>query len=316
MPKGRKSRFSGGKYPQIEKPISKIKKRPDTKEISCKSKKLELNCTNLKLNSKKTCSDWAKTPDPSISSGLREKQNVHILNNLSAITFPIKGKNKTIRVLLDSGSSDDLLFMKKGYSKCIYIVKRVVPQSWGTSNGAFITDRVGDMCECVCVCELDLQSGWAALITRCQPQGWLTHPSRLQHHTPLDSAHQFPPGENVNWWVSLGNIDRTVTTNLSRHSMVTFWCPAWRVTMWHLGAGSRNLPVLPFTDFQRVCNMRSQCNYLQYNSDTDSGEGGQSIGAKVGWRLQLGLISRGWDGATLATRHTGGRTWEPSTGTA
>jgi hypothetical protein len=59
--------------------------------------------------------------------------------------FPIKVRNKTTRVLLDSGSSDDLLFMKKGSSKCISIVKRVVPQSWGTSNGTFATDRVGNI---------------------------------------------------------------------------------------------------------------------------------------------------------------------------
>jgi hypothetical protein len=61
------------------------------------------------------------------------------------MTSPIKVKNKTIRVLLDSGSSGDLLFMKKGSSKCISVVKRVVPQSWGTSNGTFVTDRVGDI---------------------------------------------------------------------------------------------------------------------------------------------------------------------------
>jgi hypothetical protein len=89
-----------------------------------KSKKLELNCTNLKLNSKNTCSDCAKMPDPSNSSGLYVK-------------------NKTIRVLIDSGSSGDLLFMKKGSSKRISILKRVVPQSWGTSNDTFVTDRVG-----------------------------------------------------------------------------------------------------------------------------------------------------------------------------
>jgi hypothetical protein len=65
-------------------------------------------------------------PDPSISSGL-------------------KVKNKTIRVLLDSGSSGNLLFMKRGFSKCISIEKWVVPQSWGTSNGTFLTDRVGDI---------------------------------------------------------------------------------------------------------------------------------------------------------------------------
>jgi hypothetical protein len=33
--------------------------------------------------------------------------------------------------------------MKKGSSKCIYIAKRFVPQSGGTSNGTFITDKVG-----------------------------------------------------------------------------------------------------------------------------------------------------------------------------
>jgi hypothetical protein len=35
--------------------------------------------------------------------------------------------------------------MKKGSSKCTSVVKRVVPQSWGTSNGTFVTDRVGDI---------------------------------------------------------------------------------------------------------------------------------------------------------------------------
>ncbi len=96
------------------------------KKLASKSKKLELNCTNLILNSKKTRSDGAKTPDPSISSGLYVK-------------------NKTIRVLLDSESSGDLLFMKKGSSKCISVVKGVVPQLRGTSNGTFVTDRVGDI---------------------------------------------------------------------------------------------------------------------------------------------------------------------------
>ncbi len=72
----------------------KSRKGQVPKKLAPKSKKLELNCTNLMLNSKNTRSDCTKTPDPSISSGLY-------------------GKNKTIRVLLDSGSSGDLLFMKK-----------------------------------------------------------------------------------------------------------------------------------------------------------------------------------------------------------
>ncbi len=99
----------------------KSRKGQIPKKLAPKSKKLELNCTILKLNSKKTRSDCAKTPDPSITSGL----NV---------------RNKTIRVLLDSGSSGDILFMKKGSSKCISVVKRVVPQLWGTSNGTFFTN--------------------------------------------------------------------------------------------------------------------------------------------------------------------------------
>ncbi len=73
------------------------------KKLAPKLKKLELNRTNLVLNSKKTRSDCTKMPDPGVSSGL-------------------KVKNKTIRVLLDSGSSGDILFMKKGSSKCISVV--------------------------------------------------------------------------------------------------------------------------------------------------------------------------------------------------
>jgi hypothetical protein len=68
----------------------------------------------------------AKMPDPSVSYGLRVK-------------------NKTIRVLLDSGSSGDLLFIKKGSSKRISVARQVVPQLWGTSNSTFITDKVGDI---------------------------------------------------------------------------------------------------------------------------------------------------------------------------
>jgi hypothetical protein len=64
---------------------------------------------------------------------------------IKALALDYMSKNKIIRVLLDSGSSGDLLFMKKGSSKCIFVVKRVVPHSWGTSNGTFITGKVGDI---------------------------------------------------------------------------------------------------------------------------------------------------------------------------
>jgi hypothetical protein len=51
----------------------KSRKGQIPKKLASKSKKLELNCTNLELNSKKTCSDCTKMPDPSISSGLKVK---------------------------------------------------------------------------------------------------------------------------------------------------------------------------------------------------------------------------------------------------
>ena len=54
-------------------------------------------------------------------------------------------KQKTIRVLLDTGSSGDLLFIRKGSQKYIPTLKRAVPQSWGTSNGTFKTNKVGDI---------------------------------------------------------------------------------------------------------------------------------------------------------------------------
>ncbi len=53
-------------------------------------------------------------------------------------------KHKTIRVLLDTGSSGDLLFLEKGSNEYIPVVNRAVPESWSTSNGAFKTKMVGE----------------------------------------------------------------------------------------------------------------------------------------------------------------------------
>ncbi len=51
-------------------------------------------------------------------------------------------KHKTIRVLLDTGSSGDLLFLEKGSNRCIPVVSRTVPESWSTSIGTFKTKKV------------------------------------------------------------------------------------------------------------------------------------------------------------------------------
>ena len=53
-------------------------------------------------------------------------------------------KTKLIRVLLDTGSSDDLIFTKKGSRPNITIRrKKGGPRSWTTSNGTFTTSKVG-----------------------------------------------------------------------------------------------------------------------------------------------------------------------------
>jgi hypothetical protein len=86
--------FPEKNYSGPRKLSPKMTKGRLSKKLLSKLKKLALNSTNLELNSKKACSDCAKKPDPSVGSG-------------------VKVKNKTIRVLLDSGSSGDLLFCEK-----------------------------------------------------------------------------------------------------------------------------------------------------------------------------------------------------------
>jgi hypothetical protein len=46
-------------------------------------------------------------------------------------------KQKLVRVLLDSGSDGDLVFLDKDKPMLLPSSKRLVPQSWNTSNGRF-----------------------------------------------------------------------------------------------------------------------------------------------------------------------------------
>jgi hypothetical protein len=48
-------------------------------------------------------------------------------------------KKKIVRVLLDSGSDGDLVFINKDKNILLPYSKRLVPQSWNTSNGIFHT---------------------------------------------------------------------------------------------------------------------------------------------------------------------------------
>ncbi len=87
MPKN--SQFPRRKFCGSRNLSTKMRKGWLPKKVASKLKKLELNCNNLELKSKKAQSDCARKSDPSVSPGL-------------------KVKNKTVRVLFDSGSSGDL----------------------------------------------------------------------------------------------------------------------------------------------------------------------------------------------------------------
>ena len=95
------------------------------------SKRLARICQNVAMSD-----DLAIGRDIASQKGASESHN--------DISTSLKVKTKTIRVLLDTGSSGDLLFVQKGKIG-IPIVKRAVPQSWNTSNGTFQTKKVGDI---------------------------------------------------------------------------------------------------------------------------------------------------------------------------
>ncbi len=54
-------------------------------------------------------------------------------------------KRKLVRVLLDSGSDGDLIFINKDIPMLLPSAKRLVPQSWNTSNGRFQTTRKAEI---------------------------------------------------------------------------------------------------------------------------------------------------------------------------
>jgi hypothetical protein len=54
-------------------------------------------------------------------------------------------KQKLVRVLLDSGSDSNLVFVDKDKPMLLPSSKRLVPQSWNTSNGMFQTKRKAEI---------------------------------------------------------------------------------------------------------------------------------------------------------------------------
>ena len=110
---------------------SLAKDRQESASKSEKSKRLARIRQNVALRD-----DLAKDRGIASQTGTSESHD--------DISTSLKVKTKTIRVLLDTGSSGDLLFIQKGKID-IPIVKRAVPQSWNTSNGTFQTKKVGDI---------------------------------------------------------------------------------------------------------------------------------------------------------------------------
>ena len=90
-----------------------------------------LNKPNKRLNPKK--------------KHLNRSLKRHLSESVSDTSKRLIVKQKTMRVLLDTGSSGDLLFVRKGSQKYIPTMKLAVPQLWGTSNGTFETNKVGEI---------------------------------------------------------------------------------------------------------------------------------------------------------------------------
>ncbi len=55
-------------------------------------------------------------------------------------------KQKLVRVLLDSGSDSDHVFVSKDNSILLSYSKRLVPQLWNTLNGVFQTKSKARVC--------------------------------------------------------------------------------------------------------------------------------------------------------------------------
>ena len=56
-------------------------------------------------------------------------------------------QRRVYRVLLDSGSDEDLAFVCKGMKESVPCKKCIAPQRWRTSSGTFVTDKVSDNLE-------------------------------------------------------------------------------------------------------------------------------------------------------------------------
>jgi hypothetical protein len=96
--------------------------------------------------------------DVTVTSSTKSKE-IHVSNSTPEHNNPPEGKttaivvmrgkpkegyhrhssNKPVRVLLDSSSDGDVVFINKDNTMLLPYLKRLVPHSWNTSNGIFHT---------------------------------------------------------------------------------------------------------------------------------------------------------------------------------
>ena len=102
-------------------------------ESNTESSNLEQNCFSLSQNGV-----------TAIVAVRKAGPKFRTRNNYPKPSNKKKVLKKIIRILLDSGSDGDLIFLyEKGTSKCFPYLIRQVPKSWCTSNGTFHTNGQG-----------------------------------------------------------------------------------------------------------------------------------------------------------------------------
>ena len=113
------------------------------------SHQLKKNLTNqTSVPTRETFQTLDDTEDPSESEGnvtpIVAKVKYQATNSQAYRKHKHPGRHCTsisiIRVLLDSGSDDDLWFHEKGTPMHFPYLTRQVPLSWHTSNGSFLTN--------------------------------------------------------------------------------------------------------------------------------------------------------------------------------
>ena len=107
-----------------------------------------INC-KAKLHEKETRTDTV--PIKIVDTNYSNSKNKVVIGTGLATSVPAilnshsEKKKRILRMLLDSGSDGDFVFVQEGKKMYIPFKERNVPQKWRTSNETFTTTKVGVM---------------------------------------------------------------------------------------------------------------------------------------------------------------------------